>query len=58
MTQQINVNQTIQVTTGIQDTIRAEIAAMRPQFKRDAVDAVSEALKKGGKLSRQVGMRS
>jgi hypothetical protein len=55
--QVINVNQTINVSTGVQETVQAELAAMRPQLRRDAVDAVSQGLRKGGQLARQVGIR-
>lgn len=42
------VNQTINVTTGVQQTVRTEIAAMLPQISNAAKAAVLDAKQRGG----------
>jgi hypothetical protein len=46
------VNQTINVTTGIQSTVRAEIAGLMPQIAQAAKGAVADARVRGGNFSR------
>jgi hypothetical protein len=41
------VHQTINVSTGVQETVRAEIIGMMPQLKAASVDAVQEAQARG-----------
>jgi hypothetical protein len=46
------VNQTINVTTGVQSTVRAEIANLMPQISEAAKGAVVEARMRGGSYSK------
>jgi len=46
------VNQTINVTTGVQSTVRAEIAGLMPQIAQAAKGAVADARVRGGNFSR------
>ena len=48
------VNQTINVTTGVQGTVRAEIANLMPQISEAAQNAVLEARMRGGAYSKQL----
>jgi hypothetical protein len=48
----VNINQNFAL--GVQDTVRAEVMNMRDVFKRDAVDAVSEAVSRGGTVARTI----
>ena len=50
--QSIVVNQTINLTTGIQSTVRAEIQNMMPQINESTKAAVAEARARGGSYSR------
>ena len=52
--QQVIVNQTINVTTGVQSTVRAEIANLMPQISEAAQNAVLEARMRGGQYSKQL----
>ena len=45
---QVIVNQTINVTTGVQQTVRAEIMTLMPQIAGAAKAAVAEAKLRGG----------
>lgn len=45
------VNQTIQVTTGVQQTVRAEVMNMLPQIANAAKSAVAEAKLRGGSFA-------
>jgi phage-related minor tail protein len=45
------INQTINVTTGVQQTVRTEIAALLPQISEAAKSAVLDAKKRGGSFS-------
>ena len=47
-TEAVVVNQTINVTTGVQQTVRAEIANLMPQIAESAQDAVLGAVVQGG----------
>lgn len=46
------VNQTINVTTGIQSTVRAEIVTLMPQIAQAAKGAVADARLRGGNFSK------
>lgn len=48
----IVVNQTINVTTGVQQTVRAEIRQLMPQIADSAKAAVSDAKRRGGSYGR------
>jgi hypothetical protein len=48
------VNQTINVTTGVQSTVRAEIANLMPQISEAAENAVLGARLRGGSYSKQL----
>jgi len=49
------VNQTINITTGIQSTVRAEIASLMPQIAQAAKGAVVDARSRGGNFSKAMG---
>ena len=46
------VNQTINVTTGVQQTVRAEIKQLMPQIADSAKAAVVDAKRRGGSYGR------
>ena len=48
------VNQTINVTTGVQQTVRAEIATLMPQIASAAKNAVADARMRGGNYSKML----
>jgi hypothetical protein len=48
----IVVNQTINVTTGVQQTVRAEIVQLMPQIAQAAKGAVADARLRGGNFSK------
>ena len=48
----VTVNQTINVTTGIQSTVRAEIVQLMPQIAQAAKGAVADARLRGGNFSK------
>lgn len=48
----VTVNQTINVTTGVQQTVRAEIATLMPQIASAAKGAVADARQRGGGFSK------
>ena len=52
--QGIVVNQTINVTTGVQNTVRAEIQNLMPQIAEEAKAAVAVANQRGGAYSRML----
>lgn len=54
MGEAVIVNQTINVTTGVQSTVRAEIANLMPQISEAAQNAVLEARMRGGSYSKQL----
>lgn len=41
------VNQTINVSTGVVDTVRAEMVAMLPEFQQRTIAAVTDANQRG-----------
>jgi hypothetical protein len=49
------VNQTIQISVGVAQTVRAEIAALMPAIKRQTVDAVADARMRGGTFASAMG---
>lgn len=51
----VTVNQTINVTTGVQQTVRAEIASLMPQIANAAKGAVADAKMRGGNYSKMLG---
>ncbi len=44
----VTVHQTITVSAGVSQTVRAEMMALLPQFKKAAIDGVQEARHRGG----------
>jgi hypothetical protein len=48
----IVVNQTINVETGVSQTVRAEMATLLPRFKQEAMTGVLEAKQRGGSYAR------
>lgn len=53
--QPIVVNQTINVTTGVQQTVRAEIANLLPQISEAAKSAVADSRMRGGNFGGAMG---
>ncbi len=51
----VTVQQTINITTGVQQTVRAEIRSMLPQIKAETVSAVADASRRGGRLAGYIG---
>ena len=51
----VTVVQNINVTTGVQQTVRAEIANLLPQISNAAKSAVADARMRGGSFSRAMG---
>ena len=49
------VQQTINVTTGVQQTVRAEIVQLMPQIAQAAKSAVADARLRGGNFSKAMG---
>jgi hypothetical protein len=47
----VTVNQTINVTTGVQQTVRVEIANLMPQIAEATKAAVLDARKRGGQFA-------
>ena len=48
----VNVYQTINVSTGVQQTVRAEIKQLMPQIAESAKSAVVDAKRRGGSYGR------
>jgi len=46
------VNQTINVSTGVQQTVRTEIKSLMPQIAESAKSAVMDAKRRGGSYGR------
>ena len=46
------VNQTINVSTGVQQTVRSEIKQLMPQIAQSAKSAVVDAKRRGGSYGR------
>jgi hypothetical protein len=51
----VTVHQTINISTGVAQTVRAEIAALMPAIKRQTVDAVADARMRGGSFASAMG---
>ncbi len=51
----ITVQQTINISTGVQQTVRAEIQSMLPQIKAETVSAVADASRRGGRIGGFIG---
>lgn len=51
----VTINQTINVTTGVQQTVRTEIASLMPQIAAASKQAVLDARKRGGSFSAAFG---
>lgn len=51
----VTVHQTINISTGVAQTVRAEIAALMPAIKRQTVDAVADARMRGGSFAAAMG---
>ena len=49
---EVVINQTINVTTGVQQTVRAEIKSLMPQIAESAKGAVADAKMRGGQYKR------
>ena len=49
------IHQTIQISTGVAQTVRAEMAALLPQIKRQTIDAVADARMRGGSFAAAMG---
>ena len=47
----VTINQTIQVTTGVQSTVRAEIMQMMPRIAEASKAAVMDARQRGGSFA-------
>jgi hypothetical protein len=54
--QPVVVNQTINVTTGVQQTVRAEVANLLPQISEAAKAAVAEGRMRGGSYGSAMGI--
>lgn len=51
----VTVQQTINIETGVAQTVRAEIATLLPTIKADTVKAVAEARRRGGSFAQAFG---
>tara|TARA_A100001391_G_scaffold7940_3_gene5259 strand:- start:929 stop:2416 length:1488 start_codon:yes stop_codon:yes gene_type:complete len=51
----VTINQTINVTTGVQQTVRTEIASLMPQIAEATKTAVADARMRGGTFSKAFG---
>ena len=51
----VTINQTINVTTGVQQTVRTEIASLMPQIAEATKNAVADARLRGGSYSKAFG---
>jgi len=51
----INIYQTLNVETGVAQTVRAEIANFIPVIKQDTIKAVAEARRRGGNFANAFG---
>lgn len=51
----ITINQTVQITTGVQQTVRTEIANMLPDIANATKAAVIDARRRGGSMARAFG---
>jgi len=51
----VTINKTINVTTGVQQTVRTEIASLMPQIAQATKSAVADARMRGGSYSKAFG---
>ena len=51
------VHQNINVETGVQNTVRAEIVNLMPMIKKETMNAVADAKQRGGSFGQQMGSR-
>ena len=51
----VTVNQTINISTGVQQTVRAEIAQLMPQIANASKAAVLDARRRGGNFAGAFG---
>tara|TARA_X000001388_G_scaffold3779_1_gene2650 strand:- start:1216 stop:2712 length:1497 start_codon:yes stop_codon:yes gene_type:complete len=51
----VTINQTINITTGVQQTVRAEIAGLLPQIQEASKAAVIDARRRGGNFASAFG---
>ena len=49
------VNQTINVSAGVSQTVRAEMMSLLPRFKQDTMSAVVDAKRRGGSFGQAFG---
>jgi hypothetical protein len=49
------VNQTLNIETGVSQTVRAEITSLLPQIKQNTIAAVIDQRKRGGTLANAFG---
>ena len=53
--QQPVVNQTINVTTGVAQTVRAEVMSMMPRIKQETISAMIDGKKRGNAVAKAFG---
>jgi len=51
----VNVTQNINISTGVQQTVRAEIAGLMPQIAEASKNAVIDARRRGGSFAGAFG---
>ena len=49
------VNQTINVSAGVSQTVRAEMISLLPSFKQETMSGVADAKRRGGSYGRAFG---
>ena len=47
----VTVNQTIQIETGVSQTVRAEMLSLLPVIKEDTINAVADSRRRGGSFA-------
>ena len=53
----VTVNQSINISTGVAQTVQSELRKFMPEIQRITVAGVSKAINKGGPMARQVGAK-
>ena len=51
----VTINQSLNFSTGVVPTVRAEVMNLMPQIKKETVSAVAEARTRGGSFARTFG---
>ena len=51
----VTINQTINVSTGVQQTVRAEIQQLLPQISNAAKNAILDTKRRGGQFANAFG---